>query len=1787
MQKAESQEAHSSFSFLPHDGERSSEHNTLRELYKAYLPDILKRVRSDEIFTFLRDRDVQADSAKPELDKALDRLVLAMQDEHPDFYAAYMERPRFKEWLSEDVFQRTYQDYLIETRDMVTLHSEDADAPAWVHAGSIQDVPLEAAAAAPMAELATQTSEEEKIEPTQPVAPPPVPETPRINYHITDDALGHGGAKTKYGYNAAAIRLLKQLEVTGRRATVEEQEVLARYVGWGGLPQAFDERNSQWTKEYTELKALLTDDEYTHARASTLNAHYTSPTVIKAIYTCIERMGFETGNILEPAMGVGNFFGLLPESMSRSRLYGVELDSITGRIAKQLYQQANITVQGFEQTQFPDSFFDLAVGNVPFGSYGVADRKYDKYHFFIHDYFFAKTLDKVRPGGIIAFVTSKGTMDKQNPAVRRYIAERAELLGAIRLPNTAFYDNAGTQVTADILFLQKRDRAIVTEPDWVHLGLTADGIPVNSYFAENPHMILGTMSYDERMYGSEKDTTCAPFEGADLVQQLAEAITHIHGEIYSSSQSEMEEQPDFIPADPNVRNFSFAVYEGGIYYRENSRMNKVDVNATAANRIKGMIEIRDCVRALIAYQTEDYGGDVITAEQQKLNSLYDSFTAKYGLLSSRANNMAFSDDSSYFLLCSLEVLDNEGNLERKSDMFTKRTIRQRKAVTHVDTASEALAISIGEKAKVDLPFMHGLTGLSETQLVKDLETVIYRNPSKSTDDAPVYETADEYLSGNVREKLSTAKQFAELHPELYSLNVQALEAVQPKDLDASEIDVRLGATWVPCDVVKDFIFSLLSTPLVYRRGIDVHYSEITSNWNVSGKHNDSGTNIKANVTYGTKRINAYEIIEETLNLRDVRIYDTVYEEGKAVRVFNPKESAIAQQKQEAIKDAFKDWVWIDQKRRERLVRLYNDKFNSIRPREYDGSHLRFTGMNPEKKMRKHQVDAVARFIYGGNSLFAHCVGAGKTYEMTAAAMESKFLGLCQKSMLPVPNHLTEQWATDFLDLYPSANILVSTKKDFETANRKKFCARIATGDYDAIIIGQSQFEKIPISHERQMRQLQDQIDEITYGVADLKRQNGEQFAIKQMEKLKKSLEIKLKKLNDTTRKDDVITFEELGVDRLFVDEADNYKNLFIYTKMRNVAGISQTEAQKASDMFAKCRYLDELTGGRGIAFATGTPISNSITEMYTMQRYLQYATLIKYGLQHFDCWASTFGETVTAIELAPEGTGYRAKTRFARFYNLPELMNMFKEVADIKTADMLNLPVPRAIFHNVAVKPSEFQKDMVSEFAERADAVRKQLVLPTEDNMLKITNDGRKLALDQRLINALLPDDESSKINAAVKSIFDYWKQGIDEHLTQLVFCDLSTPKGDGSFNVYDDVRNKLIQRDVPEDEIEFIHNAKTDAAKKELFAKVRSGQIRILMGSTAKMGAGTNVQDRLIALHDLDCPWRPRDLEQRAGRIIRQGNKNEEVHIFRYVTENTFDAYLYQILENKQRFISQIMTSKSPVRSAEDIDETALSYAEVKALATGNPYIKEKMDLDIQVSRLKLLKANHLSQRYALEDSLIKYFPQRQKYLEERITGYERDFSTYQAQLQALQQKEVKEESKFAGMTIYGTQFTEKALAGNAILEACMQLTSSDPQELGSYMGFEMILSFDAFQKQHMITLQGALSYKTSLGSDVHGNITRINNLLNDLPDHITSYKEELKNLLQQIETAKEQVKMPFVKEEELQTKSARLAELNILLNMDKAENEPVGGDLEVLESVEPDIPTIKETPPPAPVMM
>ena len=1570
----------------------------------------------------------------------------------------------------------------------------------------------------------------------------PVKPAEKINFRITDDALGHGGPKTKFRMNMNAIRTLQTIEFEQRLATPEEQEVLSRYVGWGSLPQVFEENNAAWADEFRKLYETLSPEEYEAARASVLNAHYTSPTVIKAMYAAIEKMGFRMGNILEPSCGIGNFFGLLPESMAGSKLYGIELDSITGRIAKQLYQNANIAIQGYEETSLPDSFFDVAIGNVPFGDYGVADKRYDKNRFLIHDYFVAKTLDKVRPGGIIAFVTSSGTMDKKNPSVRKYIAQRADLLGAVRLPNNAFLANAGTGVVADILFLQKRDRPIEIEPDWVHLGKTDGGFTINQYFVDNPGMILGELSEESTQYGKQA-VTVKPIAGAELPMQLSDAITNIHAEISEPEQLEETEEGIFesIPADPNVRNFSFAVVDGDIYYRENSVMYKVELSVTAENRIKGMVKIRDCTRKLIEYQLEGYSDDLIRQEQQTLNRLYDEFTSQYGLLNSRANNAAFSDDSSYCLLCSLEVLDENGALVRKADMFSKRTIRQQEPVTSCDTAADALAVSLSEKAKVDLQYMGKLAGKTEEQLTEGLAGIIFFNPSSEQ-----YETADEYLSGDVRWKLRLLK---EIDNPKYAANMEALKKVQPNDLTASEIDVRLGATWIPPEDIQRFVIELLKPAYYASSKIKVHYSRLTAQWSVSGKTSDYG-NVIANVTYGTKRINAYKIIEETLNLKDVRIFDTVYDESSGEkRVLNRNETVLAQQKQQLIKDAFRDWIWKDPDRRDRLTTLYNTKFNSIRPREYDGSHIRFVGMNPEITLRPHQANAVARVIYGGNTLLAHVVGAGKTFTMAASAMESKRLGLCQKSLFVVPNHLTEQWAAEFLQLYPSANILVATKKDFETGNRKKFCSRIATGDYDAVIIGHSQFEKIPMSLERQRAILQTQLDEIIDGISEAKRENAERFTIKQMEKSRRSIKLKLDKLNDQTRKDDVVTFEELGVDRLFVDEAHSFKNLFLYTKMRNVAGLSQTEALKSSDLFMKCRYMDELTGSRGIVFATGTPISNSMTEMYTMQRYLQYGALCSHGLQHFDAWASTFGETITAMELAPEGTGYRAKTRFARFYNLPELITMFRQVADVQTADMLKLPVPEAEYHNEVIKPSKFQKDMVDSFAERAEKVRNGMVDATVDNLLKITNDGRKLALDQRLTDELLPDDPESKVNMCLDNIHRIWEASKEQKSTQLVFCDLSTPHGDGKFNVYDDLKAKLVRMGIPETEIAFIHDAKTEAQKAALFTNVRSGNVRILLGSTAKMGAGTNVQKRLIAEHHLDIPWRPSDIEQREGRILRQGNENSKVDIFRYVTENTFDSYMWQTIESKQKFISQIMTSKSPVRSCEDVDETALSYAEIKALATGNPYIREKMDLEIEVSRLKLLKANHLSQRYSLEDQILKEFPQRIRSLEQRIDGY-------QADIDQRKRNTEPNEDDFSPMIMPGGTVREKKAAGNAILGLCKSMTSPDPISIGQYRGFDMELSFDTFSREYKITLIHQLRHTVTLGTDIFGNIQRLDNALSAFEERMATCVEQLENTRVQLENAKAEVQKPFPQEEELKTKLVRLNELNALLNMDKREN-------------------------------
>ncbi|OJU18294.1 MAG: DNA methylase [Clostridiales bacterium 43-6] len=1592
-----------------------------------------------------------------------------------------------------------------------------------------------------------------KISATPALLYPDVASNERNNYRITDDELGFGGAKQKYNANISAIKLLKELESESRLATTDEQEVLSRYVGWGGISQAFDDRNNAWANEYVTLKSLLDEDEYTAARESTLTAFYTSPVVIKAMYKAVENMGFINGNILEPSCGTGNFFGMLPESMLNCKMYGVELDSITGRIARQLYQKNSIAVQGYEKTDLPDSFFDLSIGNVPFGQFKVSDKRYDRNNFLIHDYFFAKTLDKVRPGGIVAFITSKGTMDKENPAVRKYIAQRADLLGAIRLPNNAFKSNAGTEVTADIIFLQKRDRIVDIEPDWVHLDTNENGIVMNRYFIDNPDMIMGEMVMESTQYGM--DSTCKPYDGAALSSMLIDATANIHAEFFDYESDELAEEEDLsIPADPSVRNFSFVVADGKLYYRENARMKPVDVSVTASNRIRGMIELRDCVRQLIEYQTEDYPDYEIEEVQNKLNTLYDTFNKKYGLINSRANNSAFSDDSSYCLLCSLEIVNEDGELIRKADMFTKRTIKPHVVIISVDTASEALAVSIAERAKVDMDFMSKLSSRSAEEIENELTGVIFRIPSSNDNASPHFVTADEYLSGNVREKLNVAKLAAQ-NSEIYNSNVKALEAVQPADLSASEISVRLGATWLPTEIVQEFMFHLLDTPRYCQWNIKVHYSELTGEWNIEGKSYDRG-NIKATKSFGTDRINAYKVIEETLNLRDVRIFDYVEDaDGKKTAVLNKKETAIAQAKQEQIKAEFAEWIWTDPFRREKLVRMYNDKFNSIRSREYDGQHITFSGINPEITLRTHQVNAIARIMYGGNTLLAHVVGAGKTFEMVAAAMESKRLGLCHKSLFVVPNHLTEQWASEFLQLYPSANILVATKKDFETKNRKKFCGRIATGDYDAVIIGHTQFERIPVSIERQRAIFQQQLDEILNGIADLKANRGENFAVKQLEKTRKTIQLKLEKLNDQSRKDDVVTFEELGVDRIFVDEAHYYKNLFLYTKMRNVGGIAQTEAQKSSDLYVKCRYLDEITGGRGIIFATGTPISNSMVEMYTMQRYLQYMALQRAGLQHFDAWASTFGETVTAIELAPEGTGYRAKTRFAKFYNLPELMTMFRQVADIQTADMLNLPVPKANYHNIVIKPSELQVDMVADLSKRADRVRNKMVDAWEDNMLKITNDGRKLALDQRLMNDLLPDSDESKAAVCSETVYQIWYSTREERLTQLIFCDLSTPHGDGKFNVYDDIRGKLTEKGIPHEEVAFIHEADSESKKKELFAKVRSGQVRVMLGSTPKMGAGTNVQDKLIASHDLDCPWRPSDLEQRGGRIIRQGNQNPEVGIYRYVTEQTFDAYSYQLVENKQKFISQIMTSKSPVRCAEDIDETSLSYAEIKMLATGNPHIKEKMDLDIAVSKLKVLKQSHLSQKYDLEDRILKYYPQEIKRLEERITGYKED-------IVHLEKNTSKDKEVFSSMTIRDFSYMEKADAGKAIIEECCKMASPDAVVIGKYRGFKMELSFDTFNRVYCISLKNKLHHSVTLGTDIHGNITRLDNTLDSFPDKLQMCEEQLCNTRKQLDNAVEEAARPFPKEEELRSKSARLDELNIFLNMDQQDHEILDGE-------------------------
>lgn len=1606
------------------------------------------------------------------------------------------------------------------------------------------------------------------------------------NFRITDEHLGEGSKREKFQRNLAAITTLQTLEKENRPATKAEQEILSKYIGWGGLSEVFDKDNNSFSGEFAQLKASLSDDEYDMARASTLNAHYTSPTVIKAIYNTVERMGFSTGNILEPACGIGNFFGLLPDNMADSRLYGIELDSITGRIAKQLYPNANIAITGFEKAELPDSFFDLAIGNVPFGNYKLSEKRYDSQGFLIHDHFFAKALDKVRPGGVVAFISSKGTMDKQSPEVRRYLAQRAELLGAVRLPNNAFLKNAGTEVTSDILFLQKRDRPIDVDRDWIYLDKNENDITLNRYFADHPEMILGKMEMKSGQFGME--STCTPVPDADLSELLMAAIANIDGNIPEAELPDLEiGSSTTLPADPAVKNFSYTLVDGEVYYRENSRMVRPELNQTAKERIIGLVNLRECVNDLIRYQLEDYGDDTIKQEQTRLNQLYDSFTSNYGLINSRGNSLAFSEDNSYYLLCSLEDVDENGNLKAKADMFTKRTIKKRAAITSVDTASEALAVSIGEKAAVDMAYMAKLTGLPEEQLAEELTGVVFRLPDLQNEDKPTYVTADEYLSGNVREKLRTAKLAARLS-DIYLPNVSALEAAQPKDLEASEIDVRLGATWIDKGYIEQFMYDLFDTPWRHQGDIEVKYAPFTAEWSITNKNSIGYNNVAAYVTYGTDRANAYRILEDTLNLRDIRIYDTVTDlDGKERRVLNKDATTLAQQKQQTIKDAFQEWIFKDADRRQTLVRQYNEKFNSIRPREYDGQHIKFGGINPEIALRPHQVNAIAHILYGNNTLLAHEVGAGKTFEMVSAAMESKRLGLCQKPLFAVPNHLTEQWASEFLRLYPASNILVATKKDFETRNRKKFCARIATGEYDAVIIGHSQFERIPMSIERQERLLREQIDEIIDGIEEIKASGGERFTVKQLERTKKGLEERLKKLEAQERKDDVVTFEQLGVDRLYVDEAHSYKNLFLYTKMRNVAGLSTSDAQKSSDMFLKCRYMDELTGGKGIVFATGTPVSNSMTELYTMQRYLQYNTLQQNGLTHFDCWASTFGETVTAIELAPEGTGYRARTRFSKFFNLPELMSMFKEVADIKTADQLDLPTPKVIYETVAVKPTEIQSDMVKELSKRAAEVHANKVDPSVDNMLKITSDGRKLGLDQRIINPLLPDDEASKVNACVNNIYRIWQEGAADKLTQLVFCDISTPKGRAmpqderaekagsqtingielatledtlpdcvaetgtiSFNVYDDIRSKLVSMGMPQHQVAFIHEANTEVRKKELFSKVRSGDVRVLLGSTAKCGAGTNIQDRLVALHDLDCPWRPGDLTQRSGRIERQGNLNEQVGIYRYVTEATFDAYLWQTVENKQKFISQIMTSKSPVRSCEDVDEAALSYAEIKALCAGNPKIKEKMDLDIDVARLKLLKSNHQSSQYRLEDNLLKYFPENIERNKGYIKGFEQDLQTLKAH--------VPKDGEFMPMVIKSDTLTDKDNAGAALLESCKEVKGSESVEIGSYRGFSMHLSFDSFNREFQLTLKGVMSHSTKLGMDARGNLIRIDNALAAMPERLKAVTDQLDNLYNQQAAAKSELGKPFPQEKELKEKTVRLSTLDAELNLDAGGHAP-----------------------------
>ena len=1824
-----------------------------RCVYKECLYTMLDAVQQSEIYPYLRDRDVDADEAEKELRNKIDELLEQNAEIAPLYLEASERWENFKDWLVEDIFQRTYQDMMPDSRDAVALYQNDIHSPRWVrgmmvdasaqeikpshknlddaeqqdsrneveqtvfdalhkaqvayedftpeqmdviyavaeNGGSLEELlnpefspeqmqliadvqtrtdaihrsaaddAVKPLTSKPMTPEEVNQARKEKnlpLDTDTAQKPPAQPKQEPINFHITDDDLGAGGAKTKFKANIEAIRLLQTLDAEQRQATAEEQEVLSRYVGWGGIPQAFDEKNADWAKEYVELKSLLPADEYSEARASTLNAFYTSPTVIKAMYEALSNMGLSKGNVLEPSCGVGNFMGLVPESMENIKMYGVELDSVSGRIAQQLYQKNKIAVQGFETMQFPDSFFDCVVGNVPFGNYKVPDKRYDRHNFLIHDYFIAKSLDLVRPGGVVAVVTSSGTMDKKDSSVREYLANRADLVGAIRLPNNAFQRNANTSVVADILFLQKRDRAAVERAEWVDLGTTPEGYPINQYFAQHPEMVLGEITTESTQYGKQ-ETTVKPIEGADLAQQLKAAVENIHAEITEPeiTDDELDQNAEPLPADPNVKNFSYTNVDGQVYYRENSYMNKVDLPAVTAERVLGMIALRETTQKLLDCQLHDGTDAEVELLQGKLKDQYKRFTAQYGLINSTANKQAFRQDSSYCLLASLEILDEDKNLKRLADIFTKRTIRKPEPVTSVDTPSEALALSIGERAKVDVPFMAELCGKAEQEVTEELAGVIFRNPVTQA-----WVTADEYLSGNVREKLATAETFAANHPE-YQVNVEYLKRVQPKDLNASEIEVRLGANWIKAEYITDFMEQVFKTPSYYiGSSIKATYSEISGAWNISGKSLDR-SNPRVTNTYGTMRVNGYRLLEDALNLRDTKIYDTVYEDGKERRVLNKKETMLAQQAQEAIRDAFKQWIFKDLDRREELCKVYNERFNAIRPREYDGSHIKFVGMTPEISLMPHQKNAVAHILYGNNTLLAHCVGAGKTFQMIAAGMESRRLGLAQKNLYVVPNHLTEQWGADFLRLYPNANVLVATKKDFEPSNRKKFCSRIATGDYDAIIIGHSQFERIPLSPERQKSMIERQIQDITFAIAEAKAEDdGKSFTVKQMEKTKKTLQAKLQKLNDQSRKDDVVTFEQLGVDRLFVDESHFYKNMFLYTKMRNIAGIAQTDAQKSSDMFAKCQYLDEITGGKGVTFATGTPVSNSMVELYTIMRYLQYDTLQKLHLGHFDSWAASFGETVTAIELSPEGTGYRAKTRFARFFNLPELISLFKESADVQTADMLNLPVPEAEYINEVLEPSETQQEMVSSFADRAEQVRNGNVNPKIDNMLKITNDGRKLALDQRLINDLLPDEPESKVNRCVENAYQVWEESIPDKSTQLIFCDLSTPKADGTFNVYDDVREKLVAKGIPREEIAFIHEANTETKKAELFAKVRSGQVRILLGSTPKLGAGTNIQDRLIALHHLDCPWKPSDLEQQEGRILRQGNRNQKVKIFRYVTENTFDSYMWQILENKQKFISQIMTSKSPVRACDDVDDTALTYAEIKALATGNPYIKEKMDLDIQVSKLKLMRANHTSQIYSLESDIARRYPAEITAAKERIAGLKADLAVAKPLLE--QDKE-----KFS-ITVEDRVYTDRKEAGSAILAACaaMKIAKTEGQ-IADLGGFAISSRFDAFAQTFKLTIKRQSSYTIELGSDPAGNIQRILNALASIEKTLPQVERRLETLQQQLAEAKEEVQRPFPQEAELNEKSARLAELNALLDMDeKGDDAALGMDEEVTES-------------------